>query len=345
MINRLINKALQLIGISIATIKIVFMKNNNYLDLMDDLQNCRIPPSILRNSSKGVVKNSLFLASQVIFIRTKKTTLNFTVTYSIRRVLENMSPLATSGIDIYKVDQNKFYWLGCFAPENKNQMIYNFTVTDLNKGDLICILLPSYAKISHLYVGRTYAEIDDFVGYQGEITLYGSSITQGCSSSRPGLCYANLLMTKYGYKIHNYGFSESAKGEEEIIEYISSLNSNVFVLEYDHNASEHELYKTHEKVYRKIREKNPVSTIILLSRISGGISISYEEEERRSKIIQKTLSIAINEGDKKISFIRGRDLVDNNPKLYLQDDRHPNDNGMKLIADAIYSELSKLEVN
>ena len=344
MIDRLKNKALQLIGASVADIKAASFKNDDYLDLMLDTPKNRLPNFVLERSTEGIVKNSAFLSGQVFYLRVAASSIDFTVTYKTRRVLSNMSPLATSGIDLYKIKNKQFHWVGCYGSDDANSMVYSFSVTNIEKGDLLGILLPGYATISHLFVSKSSAKVDDYSDYKGDILFYGSSITQGCASTRPGLCYTNLMMLEYNYKVHNFGFSESAKGEDLIIDYISSLRSTVFVLEYDHNASVEELRATHERVYRKIRQNNPDAAIILLSRISGGRSITLEEEEVRSQIIQNTYLTAINEGDKKISYIRGRNLVGDNPSLYLKDDRHPNDEGMKLIANAVFSEMCKLGV-
>lgn len=344
MINRFKNKALQVIGASVAEIRIASFKNDNYLDLMQDSPKHRLPDYLLHGSTKGVIKNSAFLSGHMFYLRATDSSIDFTVTYKTRRVLSNMSPLATSGIDIYKIENNIFYWIGCFGSNDENSMFYSFSITDVKKGDLLSVLLPGYASISHLFVSKSSVKVDDYRDYKGEITLYGSSVTQGCASTRPGLCYANLMMFEYHYKVHNFGFSESAKGEDAIIDYISSLHSTAFILEYDHNATVEELKATHERVYRQIRLDNPEAAIIMISRISGGQSITMEEEEARSQIIQNTYLQAINAGDKRISYIRGRDLVGDNPSLYLKDDRHPNDDGMKLIADAVYSEMCKLGV-
>lgn len=344
MIDRLKNKALQLIGTSVADIKAASFKNDDYLDLMQDAPKNRLPNSVLERSTEGIVKNSAFLSGHVFYLRAKASSIDFTVTYKIRRVLSNMSPIATSGIDLYKIENKQFHWVGCYGSQDANSMSFSFSVTNIEKGDLLVILLPGYATISHLFVRKSSAKVDDYSDYKGDILFYGSSITQGCASTRPGLCYTNLMMLEHNYKVLNYGFSESAKGEDVIIDYISSLHSTVFVLEYDHNASVEELKVTHERAYRKVRQKNPNAAIILLSRISGGRSITLEEEEVRSQIIQNTYQMAINEGDKRISYIRGRNLVGNNPSLYLKDDRHPNDDGMKLIADAVFLEMCKLGV-
>lgn len=344
MIDRLKNKAFQLIGASVADFRAASFKNDEYLDLMQGAPKYRLPNSVLERSTEGIVKNSAFLSGHVFYIRATASSIDFTVTYKTRRVLSNMSPLATSGIDLYKIENKQFHWVGCYGSNDANSMVYSFSVTNIGKGDLLGILLPGYAAISHLFVSKSSAKVDDYSDYKGDIVFYGSSITQGCASTRPGLCYTNLMMLEYNYKVHNFGFSESAKGEDIIIDYISSLHSTVFVLEYDHNASVEELRATHERVYRKIRQNNPDVAIILLSRISGGRSITLEEEEVRSQIIQNTYLTAINEGDKRISFIRGRYLVGDDPYIYLKDDRHPNDEGMKVIANAVFSEMCKLGV-
>ncbi len=65
----------------------------------------------------------------------------------------------------------------------------------------------------------------------------------------------------------NLGFSGSAKAEDEIAEYIKSLDMSVFVYDYDHNSPTlQHLEATHQRMFQTIRRHNPELPIIILSR-------------------------------------------------------------------------------
>lgn len=87
-------------------------------------------------------------------------------------------------------------------------------------------------------------------------------------------------------------------------------------MEFDHNASIDELQEKHQKAYMTIR-RNFNGWIILLSRFSGEISISLEEEKKRINIIQNTYEYATKNGDDRIFFYNGSQLFTKNKEAFL----------------------------
>ncbi len=315
--------------------------SRNRIDLVKTNSITRLPKELTKKSSTGLKKNSRFPAGVTFCISTNSEKFTVEVFYKKRAILSNMSPIATSAIDIYEFTTTGLKWITSVAPKKANAM-YIKTVLETCKGKRYLLIMPSFAQIEHIFIKDKEASLDNVTSnVKTKILAYGSSITQGCAASRPGLNYVNVLSTYFGYEVLNFGFSESAKGEAEIIHYISKIGAEVYLLEYDHNASLDELKKTHSNVYKIIRKDNPDSIIIFLSRISGGISITKDEDEKRISIIRDTYQRAVNSGDNRVYYICGRDLVEGCQKEYLKDDRHPNDKGMFLIAEAVNNVLTE----
>lgn len=81
--------------------------------------------------------------------------------------------------------------------------------------------------------------------------FYGSSITQGGCASRPGADYVSVLSRILNVDVVNLGFSGSARGERTMAEYLSALDCSVFVMDYDHNATDAtELGKNAQRFFR-----------------------------------------------------------------------------------------------
>lgn len=343
MLIQIVNTLFQLAGRLYSMMKI--SKYSDYFNLTMETQLKRMPDEVLGSSSKGVRKNARFLAGYVQFLQVREKQIDIIVTYRKREVLDNMTAAGSSGIDIYSIHNNQYKWEVCMVPKHKNGMYMRKTVKFERKDYKIALFWPSFAEISHILIKQSEAKIvREKIDTKGTVAIYGSSITQGCAAGRPGLNYGNLLRIKYGYDVTNFGFSESAQGETNIIEYISQQSTDVIVLEYDHNATVERLKKTYERVYRTIRKNNKNALIIMISRISGGISITENEEDKRYRIIKDVYQNALLSNDKRIVFIRGKDLISLDAKKYLADDRHPNDKGMELLADSIYNELHKFGV-
>ncbi len=309
-------------------------------DLMEFVigKNKRLPEDVIKGLPQSLIINSGFPAGKKIAFETDKDNLRIQIVYKRRYHLKHMPITGTSGIDIYVKNDIGFLWKKCIAPENEIQMYVDDNV-NLGVGKKeVYVYLPPFASIDRLYVN--IPEIKLIKEDKSRIVVYGSSITHGCAATRPGLMYTNILQRETGYSVLNFGFSESAKGEVSLINYIAKLNAKIIVLEYDHNASLSELEKTHWNVYETIR-KTTDCWIIFMSRFSGGLSVSLNEEEERYKIINRTYQLALKKGDEKVSFISGKSFSYVDKSDYFVDGKHPNDLGMNFIAKQINRKIKE----
>lgn len=302
----------------------------------------RLPHSITPVSG-SLKKNAFFNAGKVIAFSTNSKVIEIYVQYSKIAVLSNMSIHSASAIDIiaYSDDKRESFTMSASSPI---QLRIHKRAELWEDQKNIKIYLPGYARLCRISIGiEKSANIYNEKSQLKPITFYGSSITQGCSASTPIHSYPHLVADYFNYPLKNFGFSESAKGENNVINYIASIPSALFVIEYDHNADVDLLKRNHYDVYKVIREKNPKTPIIFLSRFSGGLSISLEEEDERIMIIKSTIEKAKLEGDTRVFFISGKAVIPEKDK-YFVDDRHPNNLGMKTIANCIIDCIEKNEL-
>lgn len=303
----------------------------------------RLPSQIAAKSAKGINVNSRYSAGIKLAFKTDAIKIHFRVLYRKKTLLGHMSRNASSGIDVYVNYGSKLEWMECFAPSNNISMVVEKSMEFCEGDKVIEVYLPPFSQIELLEIGidkkKYFKQIP--VSYENAILVYGSSVSQGCAASRPSLSYVNLISRKTSKSIINMGFSESAKGDVEIIKYISAMHPSVFIMEYDHNASVEELKKTHLQVYSIFRKNNPECLIIMMTRFSGGLSISLEEEKERLKIIEDTYIYAVSNGDKNVEIIFGNKIITEDKENYFVDDRHPNDRGMICIAEAVCAVLQE----
>ena len=135
-------------------------------------------------------------------------------------------------------------------------------------------------------------------------------------------------------------FSGNAKAENEIAQYIQSLDMSVFVYDYDHNAPTlKHLEDTHQQMFLTIREKNPDLPILILSRPKYRLT---EEEQARLAVIKRTYTEAIAAHDKNTFFIDGPTLMRYAKNEGTVDNCHPTDLGFYSMAKVLIPQLRSL---
>lgn len=246
----------------------------------------------------------------------------------------------TSGFDMYVGDE----YVKTFMPpqdmENGYDGIFEFVSRELRE---ITINFPLYAETHELYIGvEKGSVIKEASPYKIEkpAVYYGSSITMGGCASRAGCCYQNIVARKFSMNYINLGFSGSALGEDEMTEYINSLDMSVFILDYDHNApnAEH-LEKTHEKMFVAIRKKHPDLPVIIMSRPRYKLT---DDDKKRQTVIEQTYKNAVAKGDKNVYYISSAQLTELCKGEGTVDGTHPTDFGFASIANALGDVFGKI---
>lgn len=242
-----------------------------------------------------------------------------------------------AGFDLYEKTGGTQQYIGTFMPPYDLKDGYE-SIIDLPTAELreITINFPLYSGIKKLYVGldenATLLPADEYK-ITKPVVYYGSSITQGGCASKPGSSYQSILSSHLDCDYINLGFSGSARGESEIVDYINTLDMSIFVLDYDHNAPtlEH-LKNTHERFFKQIREKHPSLPIIIMSRPQFNLSC---DDLERLNIIRTTYENAIKSGDKNVYILDGKQLMALVGRNGTVDNCHPTDSGFLSMANAI----------
>lgn len=202
----------------------------------------------------------------------------------------------------------------------------------------VTICFPAYGSVTGLEIGLdSDAQLLPPKPYRiaMPVVFYGSSITHGSCTSRPGTSYPNILSRRLDCDYINLGFSGNALGEQVMAEYIADLSMSAFVCEYDHNSPNAAfLRQTHAPFIRRIREKNPQLPIVLMSRPRA--RFNDEEEAKRREVVLETYENARASGDTNIYFVDGAGILNifggDNGTV---DTVHPNDLGFACIAKAL----------
>ena len=134
-----------------------------------------------------------------------------------------MAISGTSGIDVYADG----HFCGIVRPEaDKLDLNISATVNMRSNGEhLIEINLPLYSGIEEMEIGLDENAVlkpaPDYT-HNKPIVFYGSSITNGASSTRPGLSYPSRISRILDTDYINLGFGGLCKAEQKMMDYMQS---------------------------------------------------------------------------------------------------------------------------
>lgn len=254
--------------------------------------------------------------------------------------MDHFAITGSGGFDMYVRVNGQDKFNSTFRPPfdftNGYESIFEFGTSEMRE---ITINFPLYSDVCSLYIGlEEKAKIEAPTPYRNEkpIVYYGHSITQGGCASRPGNSYPSIISRKLNMDFVNLGFSGSARGEREMAEYIASLDMELFVYDYDHNAPTWEhLQNTHEAMFKIIREAHPTLSIIMMS--STSMARFHDDQPKRHQIIYQTYKNALDNGDKNVYFWDASKEFAPYSEYGTVEGCHPNDYGFVGIATSLES--------
>ena len=303
----------------------------------------RIPESDAKLISTAVLSLSKNSAGGRVRFKTDSEHISVIVKMSSVGTMQHFALTGSAGLDAFAECEGREQYAGTFIPP--------YGITDGFEGTVgfsgrkmraITIFLPTYSTVSELYIGvDAGSRLEKSAAYKisSPVVYYGSSITQGACSSRPGNTYQGIISRRLGCDFINLGFSGNAKGEPLMAEYIAGLDMSAFVYDYDHNApSAEHLEKTHSQMFKIIRRAHPGIPVIILPRPKYYLTA---DEKRRFEIIKATYDSAVASGDENVYFIDGRTLMADAADNGTVDNCHPNDLGFACMAKAVGDILEK----
>lgn len=293
----------------------------------------RLPLDVACSVNEGVKNLASHTAGGRVRFKTNSPYIAISVKYAGVCKMPHFAFCGSIGFDLYADN----IYVSTYSP--------SVDITDTYEGVIrlggskmreITINFPLYSAVHMLYIGLDEkCEVSAPAPYKNSVPalFYGSSITQGGCASRPGTCYQAYISRHFDLDYINLGFAGSALGEDAMADYIKEINMSAFFLDYDHNApnTEH-LLATHERMFLKIREKNPNLPIIMMSR---PLKCRNFDDNARLEIIKATYENAISRGDKHVYLLDGDDLTALCGNEGTVDNCHPTDFGFASMADAI----------
>lgn len=299
---------------------------------------CRLPSSAAERLNRFAYEMYTSASGGRLHFVTDSHCVAVRVELGKRFVFSHAPYLCTAGMDVYVRQQDTWRFAGALIPQDRDADCYEASVV-LPEGEKlreVLVNMPMYAQVKSLRLGfdaQSHVLSPRPVRDRSQIVFYGSSITQGGCAPRPGNNYPAILSRRLDCDFWNLGFSNGARGEDAIVDYLCSLPMDVLVCDYDHNADTlEELEKTHFRFYERFRVSRPHVPIVFSS---APFAHPSQEFLLRRELIMKNVQQARNNGDILVAFVDGMAVFPPQQQEECSvDGIHPNAFGMSCMADA-----------
>jgi len=268
----------------------------------------------------------------------------------------HMTLVGTSGFDVYidAPDGSESLYYRTFVPPYRMEGGYESKIDFYTPGlRYITINFPLYNPLDNLFVGvKEGSYLGEGAPYRRirPMVFYGGSHVQGACASRPGNAYCAMLSRAFNIDHINLGFSDGARGEDAMADYIISLDPSVLVMEHDYNhGTLASLRDRHYVFYKRIREARPALPIVMASRVDfhhinqHADDLSENQTSRRREVVIDTYHRAKAEGDDLVWFVDGESVF-HGPysDCCTVDGCHPNDLGFAMEAETFTDIIRRL---
>ncbi len=252
----------------------------------------------------------------------------------------HMTPVGTYGCDVYKWEGDDQRFLG-ITRFNEGELVYTAPVMLQERSEMnaFAINLPLYNAVKKIEIGFVEgSKVETNTHFEGKpcVVIYGTSITQGSAASRPGMAYPNILGRLLGREVVNLGFSGAGKGEPVLADCINQIDDKGLII-LDFECNTHDALKDVLKPFvERIRSKDKTTPILVLSRIHLTRDATEKWKVKREDLTQFQIDLVEQfkaEGDDRIYFVDGRDLIDDEWKWEATvDGTHASDLGFSMMA-------------
>ncbi|RFM29779.1 SGNH/GDSL hydrolase family protein [Deminuibacter soli] len=314
----------------------------------------RLPQRISDSLRRPVWDLSHNSAGEYIDFTTDATTIDVSYKVTHKTILANLTTIAANGVDLYLQDvSGVWYWIqGAWAFSSDT---IHFRYDHIQRPGAVKrfrLYLPLYSSPEWLNIGVPSVNSFSFVPVdirQRPIVIYGTSILQGASASRPGLAWSNMLGRHLSLPIINLGFSGNGQLEVPVTGLIATIEASAYILDCLPNLYDAEKFSDTE-VNRRItlavamlRRAHPATPIVLTEHADGLSSITLDSTyrakyKRVNTILDSTFTALVRQGYKRLYLLTAKQIgfTDNSTI----DGTHPGDIGMAAYAKA-YEKLLK----
>ena len=285
-------------------------------------------------------------AGLAVVFRTDAPSITLRATGDFSYQANNTMRIASHGFDLYIRKDGEWLWAAACCPAPRNPQAPMELIKDMAPGMKECLLyLPIYSELTSLKIGVPEgARLEPMESpFRHRVAIFGSSFTQGISTSRAGMSYPDQFTRHTGIQMLPLGCSGNCKMQPYFADVLADVDADAFVFDAFSNPN------------AKMIEERLFPFIERLQAAHPGKPLIFQQTIRREKRNFDT-KVEANEAAKqhmadslmKIAVKRYKDVyyIRPNASSPLQessvDGIHPDDYGYYLWSRSIEQPLKKI---
>ena len=254
--------------------------------------------------------------------------------------------LSYRGYDLYIKVDDKWVWAAAGAPKHGKGNDNIVLITNMDSTEKECMLyLPIYSELYSVKIGvekgSTLESLES--PFRHRIGIYGSSFTQGISTSRAGMSYPMQLMRMTGLQFLSLGCAGNCKMQPYFAEVLCDADVDALVFDTFSNPGADVVEERLFSFIEEIQEAHPDIPLIFQQTIYRERRNFNKREDNVQRGRQKTAERLMNEACSKyknVYFITP-DASDSFHETSV-DGVHPGDYGYMLWARSIEKPLLEI---
>ena len=210
------------------------------------------------------------------------------------------------------------------------------------------LYLPLYTSVDSVFIGvNADAQIQKLVRTNNAkpIVHYGTSIVQGASASRAGICSTAQIGRAFDTEVINLGFSGNARMEEVIGNVMTQIDAACYIIDCGANMTPEMIAERATPFVKQLRAARKNTPIILVERTQA--ANSWLKTETRQKIndgnaeLRKTYEQLLSENFENIYYVSEKNLTANSTEHTI-DGEHYTDTGFTIYSQYMIEFLKEI---
>lgn len=294
------------------------------------------------NLSRNSAGISIRFSTNASFITVRWTVLNDSH-------LPHMADTGVKGVDLYVYDDGRWEYAKTGFPREKVNEATLVAESD-GKPHEYLLNLPLYDGVAEISIGvNADAEISKpkqpLLVNKKPVVYYGTSIAQGGCASRPGLAFTNILARSLDRSFVNLGFSGNGTFETSVGEAMCEVDAALYVVDCNPNTNAELIHDRTVALVEMLKDKRPDVPVLLVEGFLYDTDHANPESNkavvRKRKELKRAFETLKSSGITNLHYQRADNFIGDDHEGTV-DGIHPNDLGMKRIADALLPVIKKI---